>query len=274
MDEALRAALPLFPLTLAPAVLLSFAHVTRGRTRLLLALPLLVVALAFVVDILVISHDHTNTLDVVNVFPRGASGEPYTWIVANASAPAWHWHVVVAAVLGVPALGVLMRRGSAPPNPVAYGVAMFLLYLAARLGLERAAASPALVWATGATPALLVALPFFGWFAGLRRYSFRKFVGALLLTALLQRGMLIGFGYYATTCRTGTHLDTHRITDAWAPIVGSKQFDDPIEGWAMLTLMPHLTFWIIITMVAGIVLGVLPWWLARGRAARAARHAG
>ncbi|MFY9342175.1 MAG: hypothetical protein WAT39_06790 [Planctomycetota bacterium] len=48
---------------------------------------------------------------------------------------------------------------------------------------------------------------------------------------------------------------------------GEMQFDGGITSWVYPTLVPHLTLWIVVTVVAGLVLGTVPLLLARRRPA-------
>lgn len=266
MPELFADAFRLFPLTLAPALLVLMAPWLGRRGRGIAGALLILAGLALVVDVLVLDHSGTNTLAVPNLFPRGEKGEPFEWTVATSTAPAWHWHVFLAAMLALPGLLLVLRRGRAPgsPSPVPFGVLVFLWYFVARLGLEHFAVHKELAWAIGGTPALVLMLPFFGAACGARGYSFRAWGAALLAMALLQRIVVIAWGYVATTRELGTHLDTHVVTDI--NVVGMRTLETSFDRWWWPTGLPHLTLWIVLTMVAGFVLGAVPFFVARARA--------
>lgn len=142
-------------------------------------------------------------------------------------------------------------------------------YLCARLALDMSGVPEEIGWAFGATPSLLLILPFFARYCGRRGMTFGRFAGALVLMAFLQRLPLIAFGYFATTQKLGTHLDTHVVSEINLKPFGERKFDGGVESWLYPTLIPHLTIWIIVTLVAGLVLGALPFLIARRRAQRA-----
>jgi hypothetical protein len=258
-------ALPFLGPALVPALFVLLAPLAGHRTRAMFGALLLLGAAGLLADIALFDHSSTATLEVPNVFFDADTNEPREWVVATESAPAWAWHVVVAGWLALHGAWLLARanRPAAAPHPVVHGAGLFLIYLAVRLALEKTAAHRPIVWAVGAVPALVAMLPFLGWYAGARGQAFGRFVRALVLLAFVQRIPLIVWGWFATTRQLGTHLDTHRV-GSMRGLFGPKHFDgDPMQAWIWTTLLPHSTLWIAITVVAGIVLGTLPWWAAR-----------
>lgn len=276
MPPIFIAALPFLAIALAPALFVLVAPFVTVRTRAILAGLLLLVALGFGLDIALIDHSGITTLDVPNVFFAADSGQPREWTVARESAPAWAWHACVIAWFGAFGLWLLAhrRRIAVPQRPVLLGTVLFLSYLAVRLGLEKCAAPREIVWATGSAPVLVLLLPFVGWHAGRARYSAGRWAAALLRMALLQRLPIIAFGYAATTRQLGTHLDTHVITDMRG-VFGPRHFaGDAVETWLWTIAVPHATVWIAITLLLGLVLGLVPWWLGRrGASITASRSA-
>jgi hypothetical protein len=272
MPDFFLDALPFVPLTLIPAVFVLLFPFVGRRARTTFAVLLVVIAALFLVDIAVLDHTGVHTLDVPNLFPDPETGKPKVWIVAQASEPAWAWHVVVSVWFGVFGAFLLARRGvsSGPRSPVLLGTVLFLAYLAVRLALEKTAAPVEVVWATGASVVLVAMLPFLGWHAGARGLSFGKWAGALLLMAFLQRLPVIVFAYVATTRQLGTHLDTHLVTGLGGPF-GRQDFGgDPVRAWVGTTLVPHATFWVVLTVALGLLLGSVPWWRGRRRTRAAA----
>jgi hypothetical protein len=272
MDELIRESMPYTVPALLPALFLLLAPLCSPRTRTVLAAILLLVGAGFVIDVLVLDHTHLDTLAVPNVFRRAGEAEPHVWTTETVTAPAWHWHFCVTAILWLPGFWLLLRRKRAPhaPSPVLFCTGVFLWYLLARLGLEKTAAPRGLVWALGGTPSLLVILPFFAWYCSRRGWTFGRFAGGLVLLGFLQRLPLIAIAWYATTRQRGTHLDTHVVTDVDLPLLGERQLHSATESWIYPTLIPHLTGWILVTVVAGLVLGALPFVLARRRTAAVA----
>ncbi|MEO6595769.1 MAG: hypothetical protein ABIP94_13540 [Planctomycetota bacterium] len=265
MAQLLLDSLPFLAPALLPALLLlTFGSLgRRGRTvcAMLLALP----AMGLLGDVLLFDHSLTHTLEVPNVFGRGPEGKPYVWILDEVNAPAWQWHVTAAAFLAAAALLIFGRRNrpAATPQPVLAAVAVSIYYLALRLALEKTATPVGIVWAVGASPASLVILPMFAWHCGRRAYGFKRFVVNLLAMLVLQRLVIVAFSYFATTKSWGTHLDVHRITDLALPAMSERVLTSPVQAWTWTILVPQMTLLLVFGLVFGIVLGTLPWWLAR-----------
>jgi len=267
MPELVSAAMPFFPVVLLTALLLCLAPQLARKGRITIAVLFLFVPLGFGIDLLLFDHSGVHTLEVPNFFPRGPDAEPHRWVTETVVEPAWKWHVCVMIAYAIPGLLLLLRAGRAPavPNPLLMPVLVFWFFLATRLGLEKTAAPEEIVWAVGATPSLLVTLPFLGWWCGRRGMKFGRFVGMLLGCALLQRLPIVVWGWFATTKQLGTHLDTHVVTDISLPGIGPRQLVDAYDAWLWPTAIPHLTLWIVVTLVAGIVLGSGPRWFAARR---------
>lgn len=238
----------------------------RGRTAWAIALG--VVAIAFLVDLLIFDHSGTHTLQVKTFFGRGDPPEPHPFVVDEVMAPAWHWHVAASIWFAAIAAYAWLVRGRAPqpPRPVVISVAAFTWALVGRLALEKTAAPEEIVWAVGVSTASFAIALFFGWYCGMRGFGFGRFAAALLLANVLQRLVVVAVAYFATTRALGTHLDTHTITEIAVPMVGTMRFTDATDAWVRTALVPQLTFALLMTFVVGIVLGVLPWRLARRRA--------
>ena len=266
MPELTRAALPFLPVLLLVALLLCLVPHLGVRGRTAVAVLFLGITFGFGIDILVLDHSEPHTLEVPNAFPRGPEGKLHTWTVDTVTAPSWHWHVTTMIAFGVPGVLLLLlaRRSPKLPHPLLMPVLVFWFVLAFRLALEKTAAPLEIVWAIGATPSLLMTLPFLGYWCGRRGTTFPGFVGMLLVAALLQRLPILVWGYYATTRQLGTHLDTHLVTDM--NFFGEKVFNDVFDAWLWPTAAPHLTVWILFTLVVGVVLGILPRWFGARRA--------
>src|SRR5690606_33603142 len=115
-----------------------------------------------------------------------------------------------------------------------------------------------IVWAVGGTVALLAILPFVGWYCGRRGDGFRKFVGQLVLMALLQRVPLVALAFVATTQHLGTHLDTHLVEEIRLPGLGDVVLGSDLERWLYPTGIPQLSLWLLVTLVWGLALGAVP----------------
>jgi hypothetical protein len=272
VHELLRDSWPFFVPALLPAIALLTAGSLpqRGRTiwAVLLALP----ALGLVGDVLLFDHSFVHTLEVPNVFGRGPRADPHVWILDEAKAPAWLWHVAAAAFLAGAALWIFVRRKRppGPPPPIAAAFAVSLYYLALRLTLEKTAAPIGIVWAVGTTPALVVILPLFAWHCGRRGHDLKRWVRGLGIVVLLQRLTIVAISYVATTQELGTHLDVHRLTDLSFPGKKERVVTGAVDAWAWAVALPQLTLWWVASLVLGFALGLLPWWLARRRAAATA----
>lgn len=267
MPEVMRAAYPYYPVVLLAALLLCLAPHLAVRGRTVIAVLFLLVPLGFGIDLLLLDHGEPNTLAVPNVFPRGPDGSLHTWTVDTVTAPAWHWHVGMMIAFALPGVLLLLRASRAPalPHPVTMPVLMFWYFFAMRLALEKTAAPVGVVWAIGGTPSLLMTLPFLGYWCGRRGASFGRFVGMLVIAAVMMRTPLVVWGWFATTRGWGTHLDTHLVTDMNFAPFGERQFTDVFDAWLWTTMIPNCTTWILITVVLGIALGIGPRWLGARR---------
>lgn len=271
MDELFRSALPFQGGILAFAFLLCLAPQLGRRGRTVLAALLLMPALGTLADILAIDHGFDQSLDVPNIFGRGPDGEPHLWTVASLTRPAWHWHLAVVVFFALPALAVWLARNrrAGIPRPGLMGIVVFWFFLAFRLALEATAAHRPICWAVGGTVVLVVVLPFVGYWCGRRGQSFAQFVRTLLLMAVLQRAAVIALAYFATAQHLGTHLDTHVITDINLWPFGEVALEDDMSRWLWTHVAPQSTVWIILTLVAGIVLGSIPRLIGSRSTARA-----
>ncbi len=264
MPELIESSLPIQAGTLVLTLLLCLVpHLARrGRTvvAVLLALP----ALGLLVDVVALDHSGTNVVEVVNVFGRAPEGEPHIWVTDTVEAAAWAWHVAAAILLASAAIVVLALRGrpTGTPRPVLFGAVIFAFFTAGRLALEATGAHQPIAWGFSANTALLVVLPFFGFWCARRGTRPGSYVAKLALLGLAQRIPLIAAGWVATTYELGTHLDTGVITDVMIPGLGNFELATPTERWFYPTLIPQLTVWVVMTVLFGAVLSILPYWLA------------
>jgi hypothetical protein len=269
MEDLVRGALPFVLPALLPALALLHLPLLGRAGHVVWALLLGAVAVLFAVDVAVFDHSERYSLDVVAAF-GGADGEPKLWVVDRVTAPAWAWHVVVFLWFGTVAAWAWTTRTRLPqpPRPVATAVLVFGVALAARLALEKTAAPPEVVWATGANTAAVVIAVFFGWYHGALREPFGRLARAWLLAAVVQRVLLAAVALVATTRALGTHLDAHTVTEVTLPGFGTTTLAARTDAWLWTTLVPQLAFALPATFVIGLVLAAGPWWLA-GRRARA-----
>ena len=270
MDELLQKSLPFVLPALAPVLAMLAAPLLGVRLRRLVAAGLALVPAGLLLDLLLCEHGGTLRLEVPSVFARGESAEPFVFTVDVVEAPVWQWHVVAAVYFAVAALCVIAVRGPRPrtPRPAALAVLVFAWALAARLALEKTAAHVGIVWALGTTATSLTALPFVGWYAGARGLGVAGFARAVLLAALLQRALLAAVGLVATLGGLGTHLDVRAVTDLALPGIGVVEPDGPFAAWLWAIFVPQLVLALLATAVLGLVLGAVPFWLAKRRAAR------
>ncbi len=274
MGELLSRTWPFLLPALLPILALLHVPLAGRRGRTVWALLLGVVAVGFLVDIAVVDHSGSDTVQVKNMFPRGPDEKTHAWVVDEVTAPHWQWHVVVSIWFGVIAAYSWLVRNRAPaaPQPIARAVIVFVSVLAARLALEKTAAHEEVVWAVGVNWAMLVIALFFGWYCGSRGYSFGRLALQLLIANAICRAILVTVGFFATTGARGTHLDVGKITDFNSPVGPEVVFAEPpdlVDRWMRLLLVPQTIFVVMFTIV-GLLLGALPWHLARRRMAPAA----
>jgi hypothetical protein len=268
MVEMLRECWPFVLPGLLPLLALLHVPLAGRRARILWAALLGAIAVAFLVDVLVLPHGDLHTLAIETVVPTGDDGGPQAVVVDRVTAPAWHWHVAAAAWFALTAMWAWLRRNGAaqPPQPVTVAVVVFLWALLGRLALEKTAAPAPIVWAVGVTWALFATAPFFGWYCGARGHRFGRFALAWLFACVLQRLAFAGVGWAATTRALGTHLDVGVVREITLPLRGRTALHDPTEAWLWALAVPQLTFAVVLSLVLGLMLGALPWWLARRRA--------
>ena len=91
----------------------------------------------------------------------------------------------------------------------------------------------------------------------------------LLGFTLVLRAMVTLISYFATVHGLGTHLDV-RVVEDFAPAgFGNIDLKDasPTERWFRAMFLAQLMFWVVVTMIAGLLLGTIPYLLSRRRAA-------
>jgi hypothetical protein len=268
MQKLFLDALPFTGITCFFALLLCLAPLWGTKTRTTIGVLFLLIAVGFTADVLITDHTGIHTLEVPNFLKRAGEKEPHRWVTAVVEAPAWRWHVFMTLLMAIPGTLLLLRRRRVPavPVPVLHFWLVFVFFFVARLGLEKSGAPVEIVWGVGVTAPLLVMLPFFGFYCGRHGYTFVRFLVMLLLGGLLQRMVVAGWAWLATTEQLGTHLDTHGVTDIELPILGERKLTDAYEQWLWGTAVLHLVFWQVTTVVAGVVLGGLPYWWGKRRA--------
>jgi hypothetical protein len=260
-------------------VLLCLAPLVAARGRTVIGVLLLLVPLGFIADVLVRDHSTPSKSEVVNPFPvvnppvkEGVKEEgPHLFVLETVEAPPSHYHLFLAAIVAIPALLILLRRNRqrAAPNAVWHAMLVSLFVLAVRIGLEKSGAPAPVYWGVGLDGMLLVILPFFGLYCGRQGHYFGMFVRMLVLLALLQRLAIVVWSYFATMHQLGSHFDMHlletrELGGLKLPIFGVHQPETDFDRWLWPVLIPQLTVWIVLTVIAGIVLGTLPrWWSSR-----------
>jgi hypothetical protein len=265
-SDLLRESLVYLPATLAPLLLALLYPLASPGVRRTLALLMGTFAITLV-GLALWKKDQILQLEVTNPFFDTEAGAPRVYVTGHSEAPYWHWCAAGAALVLLPALLMALRAKKKPavPSPVLYGGLCGLWYVAVRLAFEHYAAPKPILWATGINAALLLVLPFVGYWCGRRKASWKGFLGTLLLLGLFQRGVIVAVGWVMTTRHLGTHLDVHAIEKAKLPFSGEVVFKDVFEQWLRLICIPQLLPWIVTTVLAGLLLGALPFTLARAR---------
>ena len=267
MEELFLGSLPWVPVAMLPIVALLWAPTLGVRGRIGWIAVNAAAAALLLADLIVFDHSGSTTLDVPTVFERGADGEVHVWIVDTVTGPLWWWHVAAAFYFGFAALILLacLRREVRAPRPVLAAVFVFGYALAGRLDFEHFAAPVGLVWALGVTSVCLLTAPFFGYWCGRRGFGFGRFLLSALLANVIQRALLVAASLVATMGELGSHLDVHLVTDAAVPFFGPTEFETPLAAWSHLILLMHLGFVPPAMTLVGVVFGLLPWWVGRGR---------
>jgi hypothetical protein len=272
MDEILQASFPYQLAAVFVAILLLTAPLLGSGARTAIA-GLLALGAGALAVVAFMEGTTRRTLDVINPFMRdgGEPGEPFLYITEQVSAAGFWWPSVAAISLLVPAALLYLRREhpKGSPSPVAQACWVGLWALTLRLALEKAAAPPGFVWGIGLTNISLIILPFLGGYAGARGQSFGGFLFALLGHALILRGVITVFAYFATVYGLGTHLDVAVVEDFAPAGFGNIDLKDagPTERWFRAIALAQMMFWVVLTLVAGLILGIVPYLIARRRAA-------
>ena len=262
--DTMRACLPYLPATLAPLLFALLAPLGSPGVRKTFAALLAAGALALGVYG-TIHRQEWLSLEVLNPFFDIDAKLPRIHIVDRVQAPFWHWCAAAAGLVSVPALLLLLtaKHKAKPPQPAAYGGVLGLWYIGARLAFEHFAAPRLVVWATGIVGAMLLMLPFFGFWCARRGSSWKGFLGQLLLLGLVHRIVLVAAAYYLTTQHLGTHLDVHTIQSAKLGFQGTVVFTSDSDRWLKLIAIPQLVLWVPATVLIGLVLGALPFALGK-----------
>jgi hypothetical protein len=267
MEQLLRESAPHIAWVTGYLALLLLAPLGRRGERSIIALFLLLGAAALG-WLAYQQGSEPRSLEVFNVFLRGEERHEHRWAIETVTRPSWQWAALLAGAFALPGLVILARAGREPsvPHPALYGAFIGIWVLALRLGLEKLAAPQPVVWAMGLLPACLALGLFAGVYAGLRRMSFAGFLLSLLAMHLLQRAVLAGIAFLATTRGLGTHLDVRAVTEVNPPLFGPRTFgDDPVEKW-MHAVAVMQGFWVVVGLVVTSVVGLLPWAFAAARA--------
>ncbi len=269
MNELLIATLWWMPVSAVPVLLVLCAPTASSRFRTAAAAAMVVGAIASLV-FAAMESDTARELSVINPFIDPGEGRPIPFVMEVVQAPGWHGPSIGAALLLVPAALLFIRRRQEPavPCPVVFSSVITLWTLAARLGLEKCAAPEGLTWSTGVTFPTLLMLPFVGWWSGTKNAGVPKFALIVLLLAIIQRSLIVGWSYFATSYGLGTHLDVgsiSKITVLAGPLDFTGPGDVTTDQWLALVAIPQYLLWVPFTLASGALLGGLPFALARRR---------
>lgn len=265
MNELLAPALPWLPAALGPFLLLLAVPLLGTRGRVTIAMVLAGMAVASVV-VAVMEGGEQRTLDVVNPFPRGADGELDRIVFETVTAPGYAWGLCAAAFLMLAMGAVFLRKNKGgKPGLVLPATLAGIWLLLLRLALEKCAAPDGLVWATGLGMALIPQGLMIGLAAGRRGAGFWKLLGALLLVGLLQRLAVSGASWVLTSQGWGTHLDMTPLKGFQSPFGKELTFETPMDAWFTGVLLAQTTGWVLGTVLLGLPLGTLGWFVSRKR---------
>lgn len=265
MNELIAPALPWLPAALGPFLVLLAVPLLGTRGRVTLAMILAGMAVASVV-VAVMEGTAERTLDVVNPFPNGEAGEPEVLVFETVTAPGYAWGLCAAAFLMVAMGAVFLRKNKGgSPGLVLPAVLAGIWLLLLRLALEKCAAPDGLVWATGLGMAVVPQGLMVGLAAGRRGAGFWKLLGALLMVGVLQRLAVSGASWVLTSQGWGTHLDMTPLKGFQPPIGDALTFETPMDAWWGGVFMPQMIGWVLATVLLGLPLGTLGWFVSKKR---------
>ena len=94
---------------------------------------------------------------------------------------------------------------------------------------------------------------------------FWKLLGALLMVGVLQRLAVSGASWVLTSQGWGTHLDMTPLKGFQPPIGDALTFETPMDAWWGGVFMPQMIGWVLATVLLGLPLGTLGWFVSKKR---------
>ena len=179
------------------------------------------------------------------------------YVTGHASASASLRYYVVTAVcllLGTAGLAVPDETaGRLRRHWVATAIGLSLAITGLRFALEKVAAPMSWTHPVGITWLAPVVGAVFLRSAREEGKGFRAVLRGLIAYALASRGAVALLMVVATTWRLGSHYDLSRVTDVW--FWGDMHRFDPGSAQQILYLgvIPQVTFWVVYTVVTGLL---------------------
>jgi hypothetical protein len=233
----------------AAALALNWGRLAGQRRR---AVALLTSLAGIAVLVVALSaHGQRETLTTGQLLLGGA------YVTGHASASASLRYYVLTAVcllLGTAGLAVPDETaGRLRRHWVATAIGLSLAITGLRFALEKVAAPMSWTHPVGITWLAPVVGAVFLRSAREEGKGFRAVLGGLVAYALASRGAVALLMVVATTWRLGSHYDLSRVTDVW--FWGGMHRFDPgsFEQIVYLGVLPQMTFWVVYTVVTGLL---------------------
>lgn len=261
MDSRQVELLPIAGVWALSALVLGWAYLADAWRRLF-ALLVSVAGLAFL--IVAVNTEGLREAPTIGDF---LFGTPFVLTQASASASLpYYLLTALCLLLGLAGLAVGERAAEAlRRHPLAAAIALTGAVALLRFGFEKAAAPPALSRLFGVTWLAPVTGAFLFLNLNGAPRVWRRLVHALLVYAVATRGLVVALYVAASGLRLGSHYDIVPL-DRIGPFLGGRTIEFERGGVAQvlgLILLPQLTFWVLYTLVVGL-LGALAVWGLRG----------
>jgi hypothetical protein len=178
---------------------------------------------------------------------------------ASASLP---YYVLTAACLLLGTLGLALSDDVAHrigEHAIAIAVAVSLFMTLLRFALEKAAAPDAWTQAVGITWLAPLVGAYFASRLDAGTRNMRRLATSMLVYGVITRAGVVAMMLAATLLRAGSHYDVSSLLRVRSPFSGRifSYASGSLSQMLDLVVLPQLTFWVLYTLLAGLLGGIL-----------------